>query len=299
MARKPRASTPSPQAGLLTQEQAPQVGLLEDKVPAEQPLALVDDSARLPLGAVAAGAAPPQSNPMTVLMRVIQDPTVDMEKLERFVALQEKWSAEEARKAYVRAMAVFKGKKLRVVKSKTAKVEKNGTVVYTYQYATLAAITEIVIPALAECGFSHAWSARQDHKDGVIHVTCTITHEEGHSERVELTAGYDNSGGKNSIQTIASAQSYLQRYTLLAITGLATSDEEDDDGALAGTDNPGLAPISEEQVKKIRDELEELDGGATAGLLKYLDVASLEEIPIQAYELALDALKRRKKAGGG
>jgi len=41
------------------------------------------------------------------------------------------------------------------------------------------------------------------------------------------------SGNKNPIQAIASTVSYLERYTLLAITGLTTKDM-DDDGKNAG-----------------------------------------------------------------
>jgi hypothetical protein len=295
MARRSTPRPAAPQSSLLSDNEAPQPALRESPAPAEQPLTLVEDPPNREPGPLVEVAR--DNTPMTILLRAIQDPTLDMVKLERFMALQERWAAEEARKAYVRAMAVFKGKKLRVVKSKTAKVEKNGAVVYTYQYATLASITEIVIPALAECGFSHAWSSKQDHKEGIIHIACKLTHAEGHSEQVELTAGYDTSGGKNSIQTIASAQTYLQRYTLLA-TGLATSDEEDDDGAAAGLENPGLQPISAEQLQTIKDKLETMEGTATKGLLDYLKVPSLEEIPIQAYELAIDALDRRKKLRG-
>ena len=46
-------------------------------------------------------------------------------------------------------------------------------------------------------------------------------------------APLDTSGGKNNIQAMGSAVSYLERYTLLAITGLSTK-EMDDDGRGAG-----------------------------------------------------------------
>ena len=50
----------------------------------------------------------------------------------------------------------------------------------------------------------------------------------GHSESTTLQSPPDASGGKNSIQAIGSAVTYLSRYTLLAITGLATGENEDD-----------------------------------------------------------------------
>ena len=46
----------------------------------------------------------------------------------------------------------------------------------------------------------------------------------------KMTAPSDTSGQKNSIQAIASTVTYLQRYTLLAATGITTMDMPDDDG---------------------------------------------------------------------
>ena len=69
-------------------------------------------------------------------------------------------------------------------------------------------------------GLSYRWDIGQ--RDGRIHVSCIVTHKAGHSETVTMDAAPDNSGKKNSIQQIASSVTYLQRYTLLAIAGLAT-----------------------------------------------------------------------------
>ena len=50
----------------------------------------------------------------------------------------------------------------------------------------------------------------------------------------------DTSGSKNSIQAISSAVTYLQRYTLLAATGLSTSElgNLDNDGRGTGAETP-------------------------------------------------------------
>jgi hypothetical protein len=75
-------------------------------------------------------------------------------------------------------------------------------------------------------------------REGRVHVTCIVTHERGHSETVTMDAPPDSSGKKNSIQQIASATTYLQRYTLLAATGMATKGM-DDDGR--GADDEGAS----------------------------------------------------------
>jgi hypothetical protein len=72
---------------------------------------------------------------------------------------------------------------------------------------------------------------------------CAVTHVKGHVERCIMKALADESGGKNSIQAIGSAITYLQRYTLLAATGLTSADIDDDDGRAAGiTDDAPTAP---------------------------------------------------------
>lgn len=151
------------------------------------------------------------------------------EQLERMLALQERWEANEARKAYALAMAEFK--KVAVVITKDKHVSfKTDKGVTEYNHATLGNVVQTAITALAEFGFSHEWKPSRE--GDRVKVTCKLTHKQGHSEEVTLEAPLDTSGGKNNIQAMGSSVSYLERYTLLAITGLATK-EQDDDGATA------------------------------------------------------------------
>lgn len=151
-----------------------------------------------------------------------------MEQLERLMALQERHEANEARRAYVSAMAAFKASPIEITKDRSVGyTDRNGNFV-GYKHATLAQVTRILVPALAQHGLSHSWSVIQD--GGTVAVRCTLTHEMGHSESITIQAPPDASGKKNAIQQIASTISYLQRYTLLAITGTST-EEADDDGA--------------------------------------------------------------------
>ena len=96
-----------------------------------------------------------------------------------------------------------------------------------YSHATLDEVSGKITTALSAVGISHKWAVEQ--ADGQISVSCILTHSQGHSEATTLRAGADTSGSKNAIQAIVSAVTYLQRYTLLAATGLA----------VAGSDNDG------------------------------------------------------------
>lgn len=150
----------------------------------------------------------------------------DLDKLKDLLVLMREHEEYEAKKAYHRAMAEFKSIPMKV--SKESKVDfapKSGGRV-RYNYASLANIVETITSELSKYGLSASWRTQQN---GAITVICRITHVLGHSEETALSASSDTSGSKNSIQAMGSTITYLERYTLLAMLGIATS-EQDDDG---------------------------------------------------------------------
>jgi hypothetical protein len=171
------------------------------------------------------------------LLRMAVESNADLDRLDKLMALQIKWEADQARKAYVAAMAAFKATPLTIYKDKHVYFENRDGGATEYDHATIGNVTATICAALAKHGFSHRWDTKQE--SGQITVTCVITHELGHSEATALTALPDQSGKKNPIQSIASAVTYLQRYTLLAATGMATTDQEDDDGQASGKPTEG------------------------------------------------------------
>lgn len=176
--------------------------------------------------------------PMDLLNIVVQQ-GADPEKMGQLMLLQERWEANEARKAFTNAMAEFKTKALTIIKDKhvSFQTQKGRT---EYDHATIGNVVGVVIPALAEHGISHKWNLSQE-KDWV-RVECVLTHRLGHAETVSMGGPPDDSGGKNRLQSYASTVTFLQRYTLLAACGLATSDQPDDDGQGSG-EGDGLAAI--------------------------------------------------------
>lgn len=162
------------------------------------------------------------------LLEIATQQNADVDKLAQLMELQFKWEASEARKAFVIALNQFK--------ANAPKISKNKAVDFTsskgrthYRHATLDNVSEVIGEALAVVGISHRWETEQL-DGGMIRVTCILTHAMGHSEKVWLQAGRDESGNKNNIQAVGSTVTYLQRYTLLAATGMAVQDQ-DDDGA--------------------------------------------------------------------
>lgn len=163
------------------------------------------------------------------LLRIALESGADLDRLERLMKMQQEWEAQQARKSYVAAIAEFKKNPPKILKDKLVSFTgAKGTT--SYMHATLAGVTQPIIEGLATVGISHRWDVQQP-DGGMIQVTCILTHEAGHSEQITMKAGRDDTGGKNNIQQVASTITYLERYTLLSITGLATHDMPDDDGA--------------------------------------------------------------------
>jgi hypothetical protein len=169
----------------------------------------------------------PPSGDGTALMHIIERaaalPEFDLDRLEKLLALKQKWDDMQALRDYARAMVDFKKDRPEIFKNKHVSYGQTN-----YDHATHDEVTDKLSDALAKYGFTHAWRMLQT--ENKITVICTITHVGGHEGSAELTAINDGSGGKNSIQAIASANSYLQRYTLLAVTGTSTKDMPNDDG---------------------------------------------------------------------
>lgn len=225
---------------------------------------------------------------MALVSRAATDPTFDVAKLEQLLKLQEQWQATQARKDYVAAMAAFKADPPKLVKNKHVRFQTSKGVT-EYDHATHSEVTDKIIGALAKHGLSHRWNVEQS--EGRIRVTCIITHVGGHSESVAMTAGADDSGGKNAIQQIASSTTYLQRYTLLAATGMSTSemDAADDDGR-----NDQREYITDKQLADI-EALISAVGADRAKFLKYLKVDCLDDVLAASYSTAVAALEAKRR----
>ncbi len=189
-----------------------------------------------------------QSDSLNILIeRALSHPEIPVEKLNMLLDMRMKWDAEQrrnakedaaeaAKMAFTAAMAEFKKKAPTILKKHHVEFLNRAGTLTAYDHAKLADVCEAVIEGLARVGITHDWDPRQE--PARIYITCTLTHVAGHTKSVTMNSGPDDSGGKNAIQAIASAKSYLERYTLLAITGLATRDM-DDDGRGTG---PATAP---------------------------------------------------------
>lgn len=157
--------------------------------------------------------------PMAMLQIAVEK-GASVEQLERLMALQERYEANEAKKEFVAALAKFKENPPEIIKN--IKVSFGNT---KYSHAGLDQASDKIGAALSEVGISHTWEVQQAEK---IKVSCILTHMRGHSERVSMEGAPDTSGSKSALQAIASAISFMQRYTLFMAVGIAPKNIDDD-----------------------------------------------------------------------
>ena len=102
------------------------------------------------------------------------------ETLAQMMALQERWEANQARKAFDEAMSAAKAEIPVIFKNKTvdftsAKGRTN------YRHEDLAGIARTVDPILSKHGLSYRFRTSSNPNEPVT-VTCVVTHRQGHSE---------------------------------------------------------------------------------------------------------------------
>jgi hypothetical protein len=232
---------------------------------------------------------PQPSMPLQLIQLAMEKNQLD--QMDKLLDLQQRWEANEARKAYVAAMARCKAEPILVQKDKKVSiVSRDGKQGPSYTHATLASVVDAVVARMGRFGLSHRWDVKQS--EGAVTVSCVITHELGHSEMVTLSGPRDDSGSKNLIQQIGSTITYLQRYTLMSAFGLAARDMDDDDGKSAGTPPNS---VTADQATELRDLAKEANADTTK-FLAWMQCESFDSMPASLYQKAKQALLD-KKAG--
>lgn len=230
-----------------------------------------------------------QQNPMGLIQSAIAQ-GADVTTIEKLLALQERWEASQARKAFVAALASFKNHPPKVLKNHLVDYSLKTGGRTSYRHATLDNVCNLIDPALSEHGLSFRWETL-NLEGGFIRVTCILTHALGHSERTSLQALPDGSGSKNPVQAIGSTVTYLQRYTLLCATGIAVQNT-DDDGRNAGKEDP---PLTDKQVEELAEALNATKSDWPR-FLAFFRIEDLAEMKQSDFAKAKEMIEKKRRS---
>jgi len=115
------------------------------------------------------------------LMEAAIEKGVEPDQLSKLMDLQERYEANQARRAFANALADFQARCPTILKSKRAD---------RYSYAPLDEVLRTIRPHLDAAGLSVRFSTILT-KETVLTAICTITHRDGHSETSEFAACVD------------------------------------------------------------------------------------------------------------
>lgn len=166
--------------------------------------------------------------------RVARDPGVDVAKLERLLAMQERVLDREAKAAFDAGFSLLQ--------PDLPEIDERGRIVVRGEtratYARLEDIQAAIKPILATHGFAirHRTEWPAD-KPGIIRIVGILSHRQGHSEESAFEAPMDKSEYRTDVQSQGSTVSYGRRYTTIDLLNITTR-KVDNDGATAGRPQP-------------------------------------------------------------
>ena len=216
-----------------------------------------------------------------------------IETIERMMALQERWQAGIAEKAYFAAMNAVQAEMRPVVK-KGFNPQTNS------KFERDEEIDELLTPVYCAHGFAISFSEGEAKEAGMTRIVADVMHTGGHHREYHVDLALDDVGiagktNKTKVHGKGSTLTYGKRYLKRQIFNLTLTGEDDDGNGGRGN------PITPEQAKTLREwcaaaGMNEKQVAAANGAL------SIEEIPAAKFDAAVAQLKRtyeRAKAAKG
>lgn len=175
---------------------------------------------------------------MSIIQQVAMSPAADIDKMERLMAMHERYQAQQAKQQYDEALARMQ-EELPVIEERGAIRDKFKNVQSTY--ALWEDINEKIKPILAKHGFG--LSFRIPRTQSGVEVEGVLSHRAGHREVTSILLPADVSGNKNAVQAVASSVSYGKRYTAGALLNFTTTGEDDDGQGANQKPEPPQEPV--------------------------------------------------------
>jgi len=230
-------------------------------------------------------------NPMIAMIQVIErialNPEVDVDKMEKVMALQERMMDRQAESEFNSAMTD--------VQANMPVITKDGYNEHTKSYYSKhETIVKAIKPIYTKEGFAISFSEAEipqvEGKPRLIKIVGVLRHRSGHSETYFTVLPIDTTGSggtvnKTGVHGTGSTITYGRRYLTCMIFDVATGD--DNDGNAVAENVVERTYITEEQVNILDSKIRE-NKVSMPGLLNWmkreLKIKSLATIPDNFYD---------------
>lgn len=185
------------------------------------------------------------------------------------------------------ALSQFQGTVPSVLKGKTANVGQ-----YKYKYADLADIFNSISKTLMEYELAVVQFFTEE--EGRSYIVTTLMHSSGQWVKSYLKVAHHE-----KIQQLGSEITYLRRYALSSLLGIAA--EDDDDGAQANQSERKEAKevpihISKKQLEQLEEMLVQVvDTSYEENFCKFMAVKKISSITQDQFERAVRTISKKLK----
>lgn len=166
------------------------------------------------------------------LVRLAIERDVDVDKLERLIAMRDRELLRQAQQEYDRAFSQMLSEYVPVTKDNKA-TDRDGSLLY--RYAPLETILKVYAPIWTKHGFSWTWEEHAKTIDGkrFLDITCVVNghgYEKRYTVEVEVP---QPTKFTNAVQVTGVAKTYGRRYSLIDAFSPIIEDEDDDARSLS------------------------------------------------------------------
>ena len=222
---------------------------------------------------------------LSVIERAASNPEIDVEKLERLLAMQERIVARHAETAFSASMTA--------AQSEMGPISADANNPQTHsKYASYAKLDKVLRPIYLRHGFALSFDEGDSPKPEHIRVLCHVSHNQGHTRTYHKDMPADGKGAKGGdvmtkTHAAGAAMSYGMRYLLKGIFNVAVG-EEDKDG------NDSLPTIDDKQIANIECLISEV-GADMQRFMAHIKVQSLDQILAKNYEAVIRIIEQKRK----
>ena len=227
---------------------------------------------------------PLKTDPLiSMIERAARDPQVDIDKMERLVAMQERAMARTSEQSFNDAMTKAQGAMHRIAADSTNPQTRS-------KYASYAALDRAMRPIYTANGFALSFGTEEGGAADYVRVTCHVSNS-GFTRKYQVDMPADGKGAKGGdvmtkTHAVGSAMSYGQRYLLKLIFNIAVGEDED------GNDTQRVTQDQAGEIQALMDDV----GADRDKFLNYMRADSIAHIPASKFKVAIAALEKKRTA---
>lgn len=223
-----------------------------------------------------------------IIERAARDPKVDLDKMERLMAMRERELSRQSEQAFNEAMRASQ-EEMRPISADASNPQTRS------RYASYAKLDSILRPIYTKHGFSVSYDEADSPKPEHIRVLAYVAHNAGFTRTYRKDMPADGKGAKGGdvmtkTHATGAAAQYGMRYLLKGIFNVAVGEDDSDGNAPADT-----TAISADQAGAIRSLIEET-GTDIAKFCSYFKIEAVPDLPASQFARAIKSLEKKKGA---